>query len=266
MEDILGRTRPIGVFDSGVGGISVLKKLKERLPFESFVYYSDSKNAPYGKLTEYAILGFTDKAVGTLFSLGCKAVVIACNTATAVAAESLRMKYPFPIIGLEPALRPAEAEFPEGRILLLATPVTLRGGKFKKLFNEIERGNVTCVSAPELVGFVETGRGNSVEAVAYLKSLLDNVDNDRCDNGTLGTDRFDACVLGCTHFPFAKAAISEALGYEVKFFDGADGAAKRLEAELKARSILNFSDENGVVLWNEIYPSGLQLKLFDDEI
>ena len=249
------RTMPIGVFDSGVGGISVLKKLIERLPSESYIYYSDRNNAPYGKLSENEISEYTTSAVNKLISLGCKAIVIACNTATAVAAERLRAKNSIPIIGIEPALRPAEAAFPNGSILLLATPVTLRGSKFQSLYRLIERGNVTCVSAPELVRFVESGRANGLEAISYLKALL-------ADHAAA---RFDACVLGCTHFPFAKRAVCAALGYEPCFFDGADGAARRLEAELKRYSIENTATEKGVVFWNEIYPAELQNKLMNSK-
>ena len=244
-------SQPVGVFDSGVGGISVLNALRRVLPKENYVYFSDAQNAPYGKKTDEEIMSFTLRAIDKLVAIGCKSVVVACNTATAVAIDYLRTRYTIPIIGLEPALKPAEIAFPNGKVLLLATPVTLRRDKFKELYEANERGNVVCVSAPELVTFVERGEEDTVCAVAYLKHLLSEYRK----------IKFDACVLGCTHFPFARTAITQALGYEPVFFDGADGAARRLKSELAKQNIMNSSAEDGVVLWNEIYNSDLQNRM-----
>jgi glutamate racemase len=149
--------------------------------------------------------------------------------------------YSLPIIGLEPALKPAVEAYPSGHVLLLATPVTLRLDKFKKLLKEYGCGNVSCISAPELVTFVERGEADTPCAVAYLKKLFAE---------HYGT-RFDACVLGCTHFPFARNAIVKALGYEPAFFEGSHGAARRLKSELENKKLLNGSKENGTVLFNE---------------
>ena len=234
-------TAPIGVFDSGVGGLSVLYELRRQMPNENYIYFSDRKNAPYGKRADEEIKCLTLKAVNRLIELGCKAVVIACNTATAVAVDFIRANHALPIVGLEPALKPAVEAYPSGRVLLLATPVTLRLDKFKNLLKEYGCGNVSCISAPELVTFVERGEADTPCAVAYLKKLFADY---------LET-RFDACVLGCTHFPFARNAIVKALGYQPQFFDGSLGAAKRLKQELELKCLSNCSKENGAVLFNE---------------
>ena len=244
------KRRPIGVFDSGLGGISVLSKLKKALPCESFVYFSDSANAPYGSRSRDEIIELSKNAMRSLLSVGCKAVVIACNTVTSVAIETLRTETDLPVIGLEPAIKPAIEFFPEGNVLLLATPVTLKYSRIKSLIADA-KASVTFVSAPELVTYVERGEIDGACALAYLKYLLSKYKG----------QHFDACVLGCSHFPFAKKIIVNALGYEPCFFDGASGVAKRLKNELLRLDLLNDTSERGTVLWNEIYQNNLQTKL-----
>lgn len=247
------KRRPIGVFDSGLGGISVLIKLKKAFPCESFVYFSDSANAPYGIRSREEIIKLSKNAIQSLLSVGCKAIVIACNTVTSVAIETLRTETDIPIIGLEPAIKPAIEFFPEGNVLLLATPVTLKYSRIKSFIDDT-KASVTFVSAPELVTYVERGEVDGACALAYLKYLLSNY------RGVY----FDACVLGCSHFPFAKKMIVNALGYEPCFFDGANGVAKRLKNELLRFDLLNDTSDRGMVFWNEIYQNNLQTKYLTD--
>lgn len=244
---------PIGVLDSGLGGISVLRELKKQLPQESYVYFADRDNAPYSYKSENEIIALTYRNVELLISHKCKAIVIACNTATAVGAEYVRKKYPkTAIIGLEPALKPAEQRFPNGKILVLATPITLKFEKFKDLRRRFDKGNVVCVAAPELVRYTELGQPCGAEAVRYLSKIL----------APYREVVFDACVLGCTHFPFSRRAISQALGYEPAYFDGAFGAARKLKNELIEHKLDTISSNSSYIYWCSKYNNDLQRKMF----
>ena len=150
----------IGVFDSGVGGISVLRHLRTLLPNERFLYYGDSANAPYGRRSTAQVQELTLAAVKKMMDHGLKALVVACNTATAAAIQALRQTYPdFVVIGIEPALKPAVDQFPSGRIGVMATEVTLREEKFDVLLHRYENAaTVIKIPAPGLVELVEKGK------------------------------------------------------------------------------------------------------------
>ncbi len=232
---------PVGIIDSGVGGLSVLAELRKRLPKEDYLYLADTVNAPYGTKTSERIAELTEENLKTLSDYGCKAVVIACNTATAVAAELLRRKYTdIPIIGLEPALGPAVRDQPNGDILVLATPVTLQTKRFERLLEAFgeHKERIFCSEAQDIVSYVENGMRDSDAVVESLKLRFKEYEK----------IRFSACVLGCTHFPFAKKEIETALGYEVTFYDGAYGAARRLEYLLKKEGLLG-TFGTGNVTW-----------------
>ena len=235
---VLSCLKPIGVFDSGVGGISVLRQLKTVLSGEDFVYLSDTVNAPYGTRSDEEIIALTNAAVKKLMSYDCKAIVLACNTVTAVAADSLRQNICVPIIGVEPAVKPAMAEYPNDMKLVLATPVTVSHGKLQSLLRSIGQETFITVAAPELVSLVEKGLASSEQAERYLAKLLSPYKD----------IAFKACVLGCTHFPFAVRSIEKALGYKPEFFDGSYGAAKRLRNVLLERDLLN-EGLSGSVIW-----------------
>ena len=244
---------PVGVVDSGVGGLSVLREIRKLLPFENIIYFADEENAPYGTKKPSEIIKITDRNVAYLEEFGCKAIVIACNTATSAAAETVRQKYRIPIIGLEPAIKPAVRKFPGGKILLLATPITLRLPKLEKLINEMHgEADFTCIPAPGLVGYVESGNLCSEETVQYLKKLF----------SPYSSVKFDACVLGCTHFPFAVRAISRALGYSPVFFDGGAGAAKRLCDILNKEKIFHTGNNPGYIVWNTRFKNHLERLLY----
>ena len=196
---------PIAVFDSGLGGISVLRALVQRLPGEDFLYFGDSANAPYGVRPVAEVRRLTQDVIGRLYDRGIKAAVIACNTATSAAIGPLRAAFPdIPVIGIEPALKPAVAH--HRRVLVLATPLTLREEKFVALMHQCAGcAEIVPLPCPELVEFVERGELDSPALTAYLARQLGPY-----------AGRVDAAVLGCTHFPFARRAIRAALGGNVQ--------------------------------------------------
>ena len=228
----------IGVFDSGVGGISVLGQLKKLLPNERFLYYGDSANAPYGKRPSQEVQALTLAAVEKMITHGLKALVVACNTATSVAIRILREKYPdLIVIGIEPALKPAVDQFPGGNIGVMATDVTLGEEKFNALLERFAGcANIAKIPAPGLVELVESGRGNTAEAEALLTQILgDHI------------GKLDALVLGCTHYPLVSSALRKVLGPRVVLFDGGEGTARETKRRLELAGLLH--DGKGEILW-----------------
>ena len=226
-----------------------MREVQKLLPREQLLYFGDSRNAPYGERSAADILQLTLDAAAELLEHA-KALLLACNTATAVAAEALRAKYPqTPIIGMEPALIPALSLSPHPFVLVLATTATLQGEKFLRLRKKCEKSaTVMPLSAPGIVRLVEAGLADSAEMDAYLRSLFSAL-----------PARPDAVVLGCTHFPFAKNALRRALG-NVPFFDGAIGAAKELHRRLKAADLLSDANSGGITFAASA-PSALPLLL-----
>lgn len=220
----------IGVFDSGVGGISVLRHLVRVLPNERFLYFGDSANAPYGAKSKQEVLSLTLAAVETLRSQGIKALVVACNTATAAAIDELRKRYPdLIVIGIEPALKLAADTFPGGNIGVMATSVTLREEKFARLMDRFrERASIHTFCPEGLVELVESGKANSEEAEALLRSVFAH-----CE------EKLDALVLGCTHYPFASAALQRVLGSSTVLLDGGDGTARETRRRLEIAGLLH---------------------------
>ena len=205
----------IAVFDSGVGGISVLRHLVRVLPGERFLYFGDSANAPYGSRSTEEVRQLTLDGVAYLLdNYPLKALVIACNTATAAAVRQVREKYPdLIVVGIEPALKVAADHFPGGRIGVMATQVTLREEKFDLLLHRFDRDcTITKIPAPGLVQLVEQGKVDHPETDALLHSILDPY-----------VGQLDALVLGCTHYPFAAVAIGRVLGKDVKLLEGGAG-------------------------------------------
>lgn len=231
--------RPIAVFDSGLGGISVLKKLVEVMPNESFIYYGDSANAPYGPRTSQDVCRLTVDGVAQMDALRPKAIVIACNTATAAALEVLEKRYShIPVIGIEPAVRQAVKENPGGHILSLATAGTLDSTRYKKQLREAaEQGKVVSVAAPGIVSYVESGMDDYAGVVDYLRRLL----------APWQSTAFDCVVLGCTHFPFATAEILEALSYKARFYESSGAVAQSTQNQLLARGTANRDTGHGGV-------------------
>ena len=228
---------PIGVFDSGVGGISVLKQLVKLLPNENYIFYGDSANAPYGTKIEEEVLELSLSVFKNLMSEGVKAVVIACNTATSVALDVLRKSYPqLSVIGIEPAVKPAVKENPGGRIVVMATEITLKREKFLNVVDRYsDRAELISMPCPELVNFVEDGKIDTPEVKLYLQERFE-----------LTADRnADAVVLGCTHFPFLIDSIREVAGSQAKFYDGSNATARELAEQLSEKGIKAYEQNKG---------------------
>ncbi len=231
----------IAVLDSGVGGISVLRHLIRELPNERFLYFGDSANAPYGSRTTENVRELTLSAVKNLTgNYPVKAVVIACNTATAAAVKDVRKAYPdHIIIGIEPALKVAADHFPGGRVGVIATEVTLREEKFDLLLHRFDENcTITKIPAPGLVQLIEQGKVDHPETEALLHAILDPY-----------VGKLDALVLGCTHYPFASKAIGRVLGPDVELLEGGGGTARETKRRLAEAGLL-YSGPGEVILLN----------------
>lgn len=224
----MNRNDYIAVFDSGVGGISVLRHLVRVMPQERYLYFGDSANAPYGTKSKEEVKRLTFAAAEMLCSRGIKALVVACNTATSAAIADLRAAYPeLIVIGIEPALKLAADRFPGGALGVMATPMTLREEKFALLMDRFDKTcRVRKLPAPGLVELIESGKGDSPEAEDLLRRLF------------APCPRLDALVLGCTHYPFAAKAIARVLGDQVALLDGGDGTARETKRRLKEAGLL----------------------------
>ena len=222
-------SRPIAVFDSGVGGISVLRELVKLMPQENYLYFGDSANAPYGDKTTDQVRQLTLDAARMLLEHGAKALVVACNTATAAAIDILRETYPdHIIIGIEPALKMGADRFPRGRIGVMATQVTLREEKFLHQTERFPNVQVQQIPAPGLVELIESGRSEAPETRIFLEKLL-----------LPYKGQLDALVLGCTHYPFVRSLVAEILGSETQILDGGEGTARQTKRCLEAASLLH---------------------------
>lgn len=230
--------RPIAVFDSGVGGISVLRELYAFMPNENYIYFGDSANAPYGSKSVSEVLKLSENITDRLIAMDAKAIVIACNTATSVAAAYLRDKYKeFPIIGVEPALKPAVLHKEKSAVAVMATPITLREEKFKKLMASFEdKAEIIPVPCEKLAGMIEKGILSGKELEEYIKELFT----------PLG--KIDSVVLGCTHYPFIKDSVKKVLG-DVSVFDGGEGTARETMRRLSLEHLLSDNREKGEVLF-----------------
>ena len=219
----------IAVFDSGVGGVSVLRELLALMPNERYLYFGDSANAPYGTRPTSEVRDLTMAAAEKLMARGCTALVVACNTATAAAIIDLRAKYPDKIIiGIEPALKVAADHFPGGEVGVMATPVTLREEKFDVLLHRFtDSCTVHKIPAPGLVQLVEAGKAVSPETEALLTPLLAPYKDKLC-----------AVVLGCTHYPFAAPVIQRLLGENTALLDGGPGTARQTRRRLETEGLL----------------------------
>lgn len=232
-------TLPIGVFDSGLGGISVLLEMQQLLPHESVLYYADSAYCPYGLRSPEEIRERSRLVTGHLIAEGAKAVVVACNTASAMAITHLREQFPdTPIIGLEPAVKPAVALTATSNVGVLATPRTVAGERLRWLI-ETHAGGVTVhtVAAPGLVELVEAGILDGEPVVEALQPLLD----------PMIEAEVDVVVLGCTHYPFLRESIQDYVGEGVQVIDSGVAIARRTEYVLSQAKLLTTAQTAGTV-------------------
>lgn len=231
--------QPIGVFDSGVGGISVLRELVALMPNEDYIYLGDSKNAPYGTKTLKEVQQMTCRDAAYLVERGVKALVVACNTATSAAITILRQQYQgIPVIGIEPALKPAVLSKKNPKVLVMATPMTLREEKFHNLMEQYRsKARIIPLPCPGLVEFVERGELDGPEFEAFLKELF----------SVHIKYPVDCAVLGCTHYPLVRPVIQKVLGSHVAVFDGGAGTARETRRRLLEYGWLNSADRTGTV-------------------
>ncbi|AOI70976.1 glutamate racemase [Burkholderia ubonensis] len=219
---------PVGVFDSGLGGLSVLRAVRAQLPDESFVYVADSRNAPYGPRDEAFITERTLAIGEWLARQGAKALVVACNTATAQSIAAIRERLSIPLVGVEPGIKPAAALSASGIAGVLATQSTLASARFQALLDRYGAGRrFICQPGHGLVEAVERGDTNS----PALRALLDGYLQPMLDAGA------DTLVLGCTHYPFFTETIRDLVGDRLTIVDTSDAIARQLARVLDERGL-----------------------------
>ncbi|QSX05802.1 glutamate racemase [Sedimentibacter sp. zth1] len=249
----------IGVFDSGLGGISVLKELVKLMPNEEYIYYGDSLNAPYGIKSKNKILERCLKICDFLIETGVKAIVVACNTATSATIDILRQTYKdIPIIGMEPALKVAAYNKVNNNIIVMATQLTLNEEKFKLLMKmHSDKNTIIKMPCPELVEIVEHNKLDEIE-------LVNNTINNYFKN--INLEDIDSIVLGCTHFVFYKYIIKNIVFEKTNIIDGNNGTARHLKNVLRENDLLrnnknigniqyfnSSSDENYIKLSKKLF-------------
>ena len=221
---------PIGVFDSGIGGISVLAGIIKILPNEEFIYFADTLHAPYGDKPEDVVRALSIKAAEFLSSVGIKCLVVACNTATGAAIDEIRKMCAFPVVGMEPAVKPAVELGLNGKILVMVTPLTLKSNKFNELIRHYkDRSEIVPLPCPGLVEIIEQGHTHGREIEDYLSRIFSSVSK----------EAISAIVLGCTHFVLIKEEIVKMGGREINVIDGNYGTARQLRRTLQNERLLN---------------------------
>ena len=232
---MISEKSPIGVFDSGVGGLSIWIKLIRLLENESFIYYADSANCPYGLKPANEIIRLSERIIKFLLENKCKLIVVACNTATAGAIDYLRKNYNVPFIGIEPAIKPAALNSKTGNIGVLATEGTFNG----RLFNETKDKytndiNVHIQPGHGLVEIVESGNLDSPEASELLKKYI----------LPMLEKNVDQIVLGCTHYPFLLTLIEKIVNKRSEIIDPSDAVARQTKAQLELHKLRKLEISN----------------------
>lgn len=215
----------IGFLDSGLGGVTVLSEALRSMPDENYLYYADTRHVPYGEKPKEAVKQHIFDAVESMVAEGIKALVIACNTATSIAVKELRQTYSFPIIGMEPAVKPAVKKTAGAgkRVLVFATSLTLKEAKFQQLVSAVDPNHIVDIMAlPGLVELAERLIFEGEEAETYLQGKLNEFD----------IAKYGTVVLGCTHFPLFSDVFRRLLPKQVAFIDGAAGTVKHLKTLL----------------------------------
>lgn len=221
---------PIGIFDSGVGGTSIWKEIHKQLPHEAIIYLADSTNAPYGNKTKEEIISLCIKNTEHLISLGCKIIIIACNTATTNAITYLRNHYQIPFIGIEPAIKPAALMSKTNSIGILATKGTLSS----KLFHETSKDlaldiNITEVVGEGLVTLIENGDIGMAQTTNLLKKYLK----------PMLAANIDCLVLGCSHYPYLIEQLKKLLPSNIQIIDSGQAVAKQTQLVLSSKNLLS---------------------------
>ncbi|CAM3293268.1 glutamate racemase [Zobellia roscoffensis] len=250
-------SKPIGIFDSGVGGTSIWKEIQNLLPNEDTIYLADSKNAPYGEKSQEEILRLSIKNTELLLERGCKIIVVACNTATTNAITNLRAQYSVPFIGIEPAIKPAALQSKSKTVGVLATKGTLASS----LFNSTSENHANGIRIIEqegtgLVPLIEGGKVASEETIGLLNTYV----NPMLEEG------MDHLVLGCTHYPYLIPTLKSILPAHVKIIDSGEAVARQVKVILEKNNLLNTSkDIARHQLYTNINPGVLQSFVEDVE-
>jgi glutamate racemase len=237
---------PVGIFDSGIGGLTVLHRALQVLPSENFVYFADTEHVPYGPKPIAEIRNYILEAAEFLVRLPVKALVLACNTATSSAVNELRKRYNIPILGMEPAVKPAVEKNNGKRVLVLATQLTLKEEKFKDLVARVDNENIVDKMAlPELVELAEQFRFDEQEAGAILREKFAGLD----------VNKYGTVVLGCTHFPFFRKTLANLFPPPCMIIDGNEGTVNHLKRSLEEKKLYNTSGKKVPV---RFFNSGLE--------
>ncbi len=238
----------IGFFDSGIGGLSVLHQALKFLPNEDYLFYADTLHVPYGEKPKEEVRKYIFEAVDFIANQGVKALVIACNTATSIAVKDLREKYDFPIIGIEPAVKPAvlNCQNKQKKVLVMATELTLKEEKFSQLVKSVDNQDIVdSIPMPGLVELAERFEFREEQVVPYLKKQLASFD----------LEQYGTVVLGCTHFPYFESSIRALFSEEVNIISGNMGTAKNLKNILASMGEIN--DGTGNI---SFYQSGVKVE------
>lgn len=249
-------SNPIGVFDSGIGGVSVLTAIRRELPTLDLIYVGDNAHLPYGEKTMEEIRTYTKGVIDFLVAKGCKVIVIACNTASAAALKFLRTEFPDTVfIGMEPAVKPAAEQTQTGVVGVMATTATFQGELFASVVERFANGvKVIQQPCPGLVQQIEAGELDSTETEKMLRSWIEPMQK----------QNIDRLVLGCTHYPFVRDAIHRIVGNKVQIIDPAPAIAKQVRRVLESRGKIT-EEGHGSITWytsgNPIHFASTLLKL-----
>jgi len=239
--------RPIGIFDSGIGGTSIWAEIHQLLPNEKTIYLADSKNAPYGQKSKSEIIALSIKNTEFLLNLDCKLIVVACNTATTNAIQELRAKYKVPFIGIEPAIKPAATHSKTQTIGILATQGTLNSELFNKNVEKFQDTKIIEQVGHGLVPLIESGKINSPEMIRLLESYL----------APMIEANIDYLVLGCSHYPYLIPQIKKILPPHIQIIDSGEAVARQTQNVLKEKVGFSSIEKRKPVFYTNANPKVL---------
>lgn len=235
MQKEISKDGNIGVFDSGIGGVTVLREIVKILPNENYIYYSDSKNNPYGDKTKEEIINRCEEIFSFLLEKNCKTIVIACNTASSIAVNTLRKRHNnIPIIAIEPAYKMVYDYAYDKETLVMATKGTIESERFNLLYNKYNNHKTKLLECVGLADIIE--EGNEEKIKSYLEKNLGEYKG-----------KVENVVLGCTHYPLIQKEIGQVLGNNIRFFNGANRLAVHLKDVLIQNNLINMNIEKGKI-------------------
>jgi len=236
--------QPIGIFDSGIGGTSIWSAIHHLLPNEKTIYLADSKNAPYGQKSKAEIIALSIKNTELLLSMGCKLIVVACNTATTNAIQELRAKYSVPFIGIEPAIKPAATHSKTQTIGILATQGTLNSELFNRTTEKFQNTKIIEQIGHGLVQLIESGKIDSPEMTQLLHSYL----------SPMIEANIDFLVLGCSHYPYLIPQIKKIIPDNIHIIDSGEAVAKQTQNILREKVGFSLAENNDPIFYTNTNP------------